>query len=102
MLGLAAFLTDAKWWVYAGGKAPENAVGYYPNSWWNGGPMAAGAHKVDFGGEVAGFTEDDGVQYFGGMGSGQRVGTGSWRHIAYIRHMQYFDMQGTAQVYKTE
>ena len=70
VLGIAAFLTDGKWWMYAGGKAPANAIGYVPSSWWNGGPLATGSTRTEFGGEVAGYTNDDGIRRFGGMGSG--------------------------------
>ena len=102
VLSLASFLTDGNWWMYAGGKAAANAIGYVPGSWWNNGPLTTESTGTEFGGEVAGYTQNDGIRRFGGMGSGRRVGNGTWRHVAYIRHMQYFDTLGFAQVMQAE
>ena len=53
---LSYYLVEGNWWLYFGGGAAANAVGYYPASQYRGGAMATKASEVDYGGEVVGTT----------------------------------------------
>ncbi len=89
-LDIAYFLSGGNWWLYVGGTAPENAIGYYPASQYAPGPMTSGALKVDFGGETC----TNAV--FPPMGSGA-FAAGGYRQSAYHRNIQYFDANGAVQ-----
>jgi Neprosin len=83
------FLTGGNWWLYVGGGAASNAVGYYPASIYRGGAMATQAASIDYGGEVVGTTS------WPPMGSGAFANTG-YQHAAYQRNITYFPTGGGA------
>jgi hypothetical protein len=86
-LDIAFFLYQGNWWLYLGGEAAANAVGYYPTSLYRGGAMASAAAEIDYGGETVGTTS------WPPMGSGQFAATG-WQHAAYQRGVHYFPTGG--------
>ena len=86
-LELAYYLHQGNWWLYAGGEAAANAVGYYPTSVYRGGAMASHAAEIDYGGEVVGTTS------FPPMGSGAFANTG-YQHAAYQRQIHFFPTAG--------
>ena len=88
-MDFAFYLDQAQgnWWLYAGGEAAANAVGYYPTSIYNGGAMASNAAEIDYGGEVVGTTS------FPPMGGGVFADAG-WQHAAYQRQIHYFPTTG--------
>lgn len=90
---VAFYLTDARWWLYLGGTATTNAVGYYPVSVFAGGAMATQGSRVDIGGETVATEQADGTTHFPPMGSGQHA-AGKWQQAAYIRNMRYFPTNG--------
>jgi hypothetical protein len=73
-------LYAGNWWVYIGGDRETHAVGYYPGSLYNEGPLASAATEVDFGGEVCGGPP------FAPMGSGAFAAAGLNR-AAYQRNL---------------
>lgn len=90
-IGLGAWLNGGNWWIYANGVAPENAIGYYPASWWGDGSlMSTRAIRCDWGGEIASDVMADGGVLFPGMGSGH-LATHKWRVASYIRDMLYYN-----------
>lgn len=86
-LDVAFYLYAGNWWLYLGGEAAANAVGYYPTSIYRGGAMASYAAEIDYGGEVVGTTS------WPPMGSGAFAATG-WQHAAYQRQVHYFPTTG--------
>ena len=86
-LDIAYYLYQHNWWLYLGGEAAANVVGYFPTSIYRGGAMASYAEEIDYGGEVVGTTS------WPPMGSGQFAATG-WKHAAYQRQVHYFLLTG--------
>ena len=81
------FLTGGNWWLYVGGGAAANAIGYYPVSLYRNGAMATGAAEIDYGGETVGTTS------FPPMGGGAFANQG-YQHAAYQRDIRYFPAAG--------
>jgi hypothetical protein len=84
---LSFYLYQGNWWLYWGGGAASNALGYYPTSLYKGGAMASHASEIDYGGEVVGTTS------FPGMGSGHFAKEG-WTKACYQRNITYFPTAG--------
>jgi hypothetical protein len=84
---VAFFLYQGRWWLYIGGEAGSNAIGYYPATIYRGGAMASGASEIDYGGETVGTTS------WPPMGSGAFANTG-WQHAAYQRDIRYYPPGG--------
>ena len=83
VVNLRAFHYQGNWWLYLGGGAAANAIGYYPNSVYHGTPMTVAANEIDYGGEVVGTT------IWPPMGSGQFASTG-YGHAAYDKNISYY------------
>jgi hypothetical protein len=81
------FFNQGNWWLYVGGGAANNAIGYYPGSQYNNGALATQAAEIDFGGEVVGTTS------WPPMGSGAFANAG-WQQAAYQRDIRYFPAAG--------
>jgi hypothetical protein len=81
------FLSQGNWWLYLGGGAAANAIGYYPGSLYGNGAMASGAAEIDYGGEVVGTTS------FPSMGGAAFADQG-FRQAAYHRDIRYFPAAG--------
>jgi hypothetical protein len=84
---LLYYLHQGNWWLYWGGGAASNAIGYYPTSLYKGGAMASHASEIDYGGEVVGTTS------FPPMGSGHFASEG-WTKACYQRDITYFPTGG--------
>jgi hypothetical protein len=78
---------DGNWWLYLNGLTPEDAVGYYPASIFQGGQMSRNATRIDYGGEAVFGTE------WPSMGSGN-FGSAGYGHAAYHRDIYYFTGPG--------
>lgn len=90
-IDLAAYMYNGNWWIYAGGTAAANTIGYYPTSLFGTGPMATSAAGFKFGGE----TVTSKVSW-PAMGSGG-LAAGGWQQAAYQRDIFYFPTGGGAQ-----
>jgi hypothetical protein len=88
---LAYWLTGGRWWLYYNGTAGANAIGYYPVTLYQGGPMASKATEIDYGGETTGTTS------FPPMGSGAFANQG-WQRAAYQRAIGYWPPTGGAMI----
>lgn len=88
---VAVYLYQNNWWLYLGGLAAANTVGYFPTSIYSGGAMASNATTMQYGGE----TVCDATGPWPGMGSGQAASAG-WMHAAYHRDIFYFPTAGGA------
>ncbi len=88
-LNIYFYLHQGNWWLYLGGGAASNAVGYYRASQYGSGPMATHATDIDFGGEVVDTTS------WPPMGSGAFANAG-WQKAAYQRAIEYFPTSGGA------
>jgi hypothetical protein len=88
---VGVYLYNGNWWIYLGGLAPANAIGYYPTSLYSGGQMASNATEILFGGE----TVTHAVSW-PAMGSGAMASAG-WQQAAYQRNTYYFPTGGGAQ-----
>jgi hypothetical protein len=88
---LAAYLYNGNWWIYAGGTAAANTIGYYPGSLFGTGPMATSASAIKFGGETV-----TAKVSWPAMGSGGLAAAG-WQQAAYQRDIFYFPTTGGAQ-----
>lgn len=87
---LAFMRAAGKWWLYFNGTAASNAIGYYPDSIFNKGPLTSGATAIKFGGEVC---SDSGV--FPPMGSGAKpIANGGYGTVAYQRGISYYTAKG--------
>jgi hypothetical protein len=84
---LSYYLYQGNWWLYWGGGAASNAIGYYPTSLYKNGAMASHASEIDYGGEVVGTTS------FPPMGSGHFAKEG-WTKACYQRDITYFPTSG--------
>ena len=84
---LSYYLTGGNWWLYWGGGAAANAIGYYPTSLYKGGALASHASEIDYGGEVVGTTS------FPGMGSSHFANQG-YGKACYQRNITYFPTTG--------
>jgi Neprosin len=91
VIELTYWHTGGRWWLYYNGTAGSNAIGYYPDSIYNGGALTGNAASIDYGGETVGTTS------FPPMGSGQ-FASGGWQHAAYQRTIGYYKPQGGAMV----
>jgi Neprosin len=78
-------LSGGNWWLYLGGSAGLEAVGYYPASLYRNGQLANFATEIDYGGEVVGTTS------WPAMGGGVPANRG-FRHAAYQRQIFYADL----------
>ena len=86
---LAYHFAEGRWWLYVGGEGSDNALGYYPASQYETGPLASGqATEIDYGGEVVGSGS------WPPMGSGSFADTG-YRHAAYQRDIRYYTSNGS-------
>lgn len=88
---LAYWLTGGRWWLYYNGTSGSNAIGYYPISLYNNGPLATAATEIDYGGETVGTTS------FPPMGSGAFANQG-WQKAAYQRTIGYWPPAGGAMI----
>lgn len=89
---VAVYLSGGNWWLYVGGLQPENAIGYYPTSIYNGGAMASHATAALYGGEtLCGATGP-----WSEMGSGAFSGA-IWPHAAWHRSVFVLPTGGGAQ-----
>jgi hypothetical protein len=88
-LELAYYHSGGKWWLYVNGTAGSNAIGYYPDSIYQGGALTGNAKEIDYGGEVVGSTT------FPPMGSGVFANAG-FQQSAYQRAINYFPPGGGA------
>jgi len=86
-LDIAYYLHAGNWWLYLGGEAATNTVGYFPTSIYRGGAMGSYAAEIDYGGEVVGTTS------WPPMGSGAFAAAG-WQHAAFQRQVHYFPTTG--------
>jgi len=84
---LSYYHTGGRWWLYVNGTAGQNAIGYYPDSVYQGGAMTHHAESIDYGGETTGSTS------FPPMGSGAYANAG-WQRAAYQRRIYYFPTAG--------
>jgi hypothetical protein len=78
-------LYQGNWWLFLQGAGSLDAVGYYPGSVYNGGAMATGATRVDYGGETTTNTST-----YPPMGSGHSASEGFGK-AAYQRTIFYID-----------
>jgi Neprosin/Pentapeptide repeats (8 copies) len=83
----AFYLSQGRWWLYVGGEAGSNAIGYYPVSVYKGGALASQASSIDYGGETVGTTS------WPQMGSGAFANAG-WQQAAYQRDIRYYPTAG--------
>jgi hypothetical protein len=87
----AYYLYNGNWWLYLGGLAPDNAIGYYPTSLYAGGQMATNASEILYGGETICRSVS-----WPPMGSGAFAAAG-WQQAAYQRNIFYFPTGGGSQ-----
>lgn len=90
-MDLAVYLFQGNWWIYSGGTAASDTIGYYPTSLFGNGQMASKATDVVFGGE----TVTKQVSW-PAMGSGGFASAG-WQQAAYQRQIYLFPTAGGAQ-----
>jgi Neprosin len=81
------YLVRGNWWLYVGGGAAGNAIGYYPTSIYRNGALASKAAEIDYGGETVGTTS------WPPMGGGAFANQG-YQHAAYQRDIRYFPAAG--------
>ena len=86
-LEVAFHLVQGRWWLYVKGTRPSNAIGYYPVSIYQNGPMATQATHIDYGGEAVGLAS------WPPMGSGAFANAG-YKKAAYQKGIYYFPPQG--------
>ena len=91
IMELAYWHTGGRWWLYNNGTSGSNAIGYYPDTLYQGGALAGNASEIDFGGETVGTTS------FPPMGSGHFANEG-WQKAAYQRTIGYYKPAGGAMV----
>lgn len=84
---LACHLSGGNWWVFVNGAA----LGYYPGTQYQGGPLATAASTIDYGGETVG----SGI--WPPMGSGERADTGN-KHAASQRDIYYYSVPASTPV----
>jgi hypothetical protein len=87
---LTFMLSEGNWWLYVNGTDAEHAVGYYPVSLYQNGPMTSNATEIDYGGETVGLTT------YPWMGSGAFSKEG-YKKAAYQRNIYYFPPSGSTQ-----
>ncbi len=83
---LAYWHTGGRWWLYYNGTSGSNAIGYYPDSLYQGGALSGSASEIDYGGETVGTTT------FPPMGSGHFAEEG-WQKAAFQRTIAYYTPQ---------
>lgn len=86
---LAYLHTGGCWWLYYNGISASNAIGYYPDTLYEGGALASYATEIDYGGETVGTTS------FPPMGSGQFANEG-WQKAAFQRTIGYYPPMGSS------
>jgi len=91
---IAAYFANNAWWLYFGGLASSNAIGYYPTTLFGNGAMATAADTIEFGGETVSGTPPAGE--WGPMGSGAYGSTG-WQQSAFQRYIYYYPANGGAE-----
>ena len=84
-LELHVLLYQGNWWIFVNGVA----AGYYPTSYYQGGPLASCAAEIDYGGETLG------VGSYPAMGSGEFAVRGQ-QLAAYQRDIYYIDANANA------
>jgi hypothetical protein len=84
------FLSGGNWWLFVNGVGTAHAVGYYPATKYQGGPLATKATSIDYGGETVGTTA------YPAMGSGEFASAGAGK-AAYQRDIYYFTPAGASQ-----
>jgi hypothetical protein len=87
----AVYLYQGNWWIYMGGLAAANTIGYYPTSLYSGGQMASNATSILYGGETVCRSVS-----WPPMGSGLFSAWG-WQQSAYQRNIFYFPPGGGSQ-----
>lgn len=85
-------LYEGNWWLYVQGSGDYIAVGYYPESVYNSGPVTNYASYIKYGGE----TVENSSAVAGEMGSGNFASTG-WSNAAYQRTIYYIDTSHVSQ-----
>lgn len=80
-------LADGRWWLYLN----NSAVGYYPATQYNDGPMESFATSIDYGGETMG------SESWPPMGSGQFADAGTNRAASH-RDIYYYPANGSSPV----
>jgi len=88
-LELLVMLQNGNWWVFVNGTDAASAMGYYPTSLYNGGPLANGATVVDYGGETVGQGQ------YPPMGSGEFSARG-YKYAAYHRNIYFLTSATTS------
>jgi hypothetical protein len=88
---LAYWHAGGRWWLYYNGTQGANAIGYYPDTLYQGGALTNNATEIDYGGETTGTTS------FPTMGSGGFANQG-FQHAAYQRGIGYWPPQGGAML----
>ena len=78
-------LFEGNWWLFLKGPGAYEAVGYYPASLYNDGPMATSAEEIIYGGETAGTTS------MPEMGSGAFAEQG-WQRAAFQNTIFYIPL----------
>lgn len=97
VLGFGAHLEGDRWWVYVAGGTADDAVGYWPASWWALNPaMAQASDKPQWGTETSTNALADGTIHYPPIGSGAPAADG-WRRAAYIRDLIYYGDDGVAR-----
>jgi hypothetical protein len=84
------YLENGNWWLFINGNDAAHAIGYYPATQYQNGPMATGASEIDYGGETVG------AGSYPPMGSGQFAIRG-YKQAAYHRNIYYFPPTGGTQ-----
>jgi hypothetical protein len=91
IIELSFWHANGRWWLYYNGQQGKDAIGYYPDTLFNGGALASYATEIDYGGEVVGTTS------FPPMGSGQFAKEG-WQKAAYQRTIGYWTPLGGTMI----
>jgi hypothetical protein len=86
---LTVMLESGNWWIFVNGNDAVHALGYYPTSLYQGGPLATRATSVDYGGETVGSSS------YPAMGSGEFAARG-YKFAAYHRNIHYFSSESTS------
>jgi hypothetical protein len=88
--------TQGNWWLYLQkGGGTLDAVGYYPDTFFNGGQLSKNATWTDYGGETA-LPSIGSTDTWPPMGSGEFADQG-YQYAAYQSVIHYFDLSGNSQ-----
>jgi hypothetical protein len=91
IIELTYWHTGGRWWLYFNGTSGGNAIGFYPDTIYQGGALSGNASEIDYGGETVGTIS------FPQMGSGLYANEG-WQRAAYQRTIGYYPPQGGAMI----